>query len=127
MQSKFEGWRPFKDTFLAELPRVSITDEQIENIDEMFEWLVPSCLGQIESYELFVPFSEHHLFFSMLRLLRAMLDVDKLIKDQNSESPVQIDTIQLQMTFLFTVLWGLCATIRESCRKQFDAHFRFVY
>ena len=90
----------------------------------MFDWLVPSCLGQIETYELFVPFSELHLFNSMLRLLNAMLDVDKLIKDQNSESPVQIDSIQLQMTFLFCVLWGLCSSIRESCRKPFDGHFR---
>ena len=28
------------------------------------------------------------------------------------------------MIFLFCILWGLCATIRESGRKQFDAYFR---
>ena len=28
------------------------------------------------------------------------------------------------MIFLFCILWGLCSTIRESGRKQFDAYFR---
>lgn len=124
MDSKSLGWKPLKDSFLDELPRVSVNEEQIENLDEMFEWLVPSCLGQIANSELFVPFCELHLFQSMLRIFRAMLNVDSLIANQNSENPVQVDTIQLQMLFLFCILWGLCATIRESHKKLFDSHFR---
>ena len=68
--------------------------------------------------------SELHLVHSMLKLLRSMINVDGLIENQNSEAPTQVDPIQLQMIFLFCVLWGLCSTIRESGRKQFDAHFR---
>ena len=74
--------------------------------------------------ELFVQYSELHLFHSMVKLFRSMINVDSLIANQNSEAPQQVDPIQLQMTFLFCVLWGLCSTIRETGRKTFDAHFR---
>ena len=47
-----------------------------------------------------------------------------LIQNQNSETPVQVDTIQMQMLFLFAILWGLCSTVRGNCRQKFDAHFR---
>ena len=53
-----------------------------------------------------------------------MINVDSLIANQNSEAPTQVDPLQLQMIFIFCILWGLCATIRESGRKQFDAYFR---
>ena len=62
--------------------------------------------------ELFVQMSELHLFHSMLKLFRSMINVDGLIANQNSEVPQQIDPLQLQMIFLFSILWGLCATIR---------------
>ena len=47
MEEKALGWRPLKVVFLESLPRVSFTEESIEWLDELFEWLVPSCLGQI--------------------------------------------------------------------------------
>ena len=65
-----------------------------------------------------------HLVTCMLNLFRATMNVDKLIEEQNSESPTQVDPIQMQMTFLFAILWGLCSTIREVSRKAFDTHFR---
>ena len=124
MDTKSLGWRPIKDSFLAELPRVSINEEHVENLDELFEWLVPPCLESIKHAELFVQMSELHLCQSMVKLLRSMINVDSLIEHQNSEAPQQVDPIQLQMIFLFCILWGLCSTIRESGRKKFDAHFR---
>lgn len=124
MDEKSLGWRPLKTSFLKILPRVSFQEEQVEFLDEMFEWLVQSCLDQIQNYELFVPFNELHLFNSMLKLLKACLNVETLIENQKSENPVQVDTIQMEMVFLFSIMWGLCSTIRGTNRKQFDVHFR---
>ncbi len=143
MDSNALGWRPlkvntceilqendqtfgiFQISFLNILPKASFSGEQLEQLDEMFEWLVQSCLDQMrDKCELFVLFSEMHLVCNMLKLLRALLNVDNLIANQNSETPVQVDSIQMQMTFLFAILWGLCSTIRQVSRPSFDSHFR---
>ena len=92
-------------SFLESLPRVSFTEEQVEWLDELFEWIVPSCLGQIEKCDLFAPFSEAHLVRSMLNLFKALVNLDGLIANQNSEAPLQVDTIHMQMVFLFENLY----------------------
>ena len=38
--------------------------------------------------------------------------------------PLQVDTILMQMQFLFSVLWGLASTVPEQSRKSFDSFFR---
>ena len=83
------------------MPRVSFTEEQVEWLDELFEWIVPSCLGQIEKCELFAPFSEAHLVRSMLNLFKALVNLESLIANQNSEAPIQVDTIHIQMVFIY--------------------------
>ena len=48
------GWRPLKESFLAELPRVSINEEHVENLDELFEWLVQPCLDMVKQQGTFI-------------------------------------------------------------------------
>ena len=36
----------------------------------------------------------------------------------------QVDTINLQILFIFAVIWGLCSTIPEESKKKFDTYFR---
>ena len=50
------GWRPLKESFLAELPRVSINEEHVENLDELFEWLVQPCLDMVKQQGTFINF-----------------------------------------------------------------------
>ena len=75
----------------------------MEWLDELFEWIVPSCLGQIEKCDLFAPFSEAHLVRSMLNLFKALVNLDGLIANQNSEAPLQVDTIHMQMVFILKI------------------------
>ena len=42
----------------------------------MFEWLVPACMKHVKTSTLSVPYSELHIFNSMLTILRAILGVD---------------------------------------------------
>lgn len=39
--------------------------------------------------------------------------------------PVEVDPVQMQMAFLFSILWGLCSTITDLSRPKFDAFFRY--
>jgi hypothetical protein len=36
----------------------------------------------------------------------------------------KVESTALQMSFLFAILWGLCATITAENKKKFDIHFR---
>ena len=37
---------------------------------------------------------------------------------------LQVDTINLQILFIFAIIWGLCSTIPEESKKKFDMYFR---
>ena len=53
---------------------------QIASIDDMCEWLVPATFNFLQSGKdmiLSIPFSEPHLFSSMLRIMRAVLGIDE--------------------------------------------------
>ena len=76
MESQQLGWRPLKDSFLQSLPSTLFAPDQISSLDDMFEWLVPACMKHVRTSTLSVPYSELHIFNSMLTILRATLGVD---------------------------------------------------
>ena len=53
------------------------------------------------------------------RILSAVLDVKSA-----KETGTKVDTINLQMVFIFAIIWGLCATIPEESKRKFDTYFR---
>lgn len=62
MEPKGLGWRPLKDSFLAQLPE-GINDDQKELLEEMFEWMIQPILDFIRlECKVFIQTSELHLF-----------------------------------------------------------------
>ena len=54
----------------------------------MFEWLVPATFNYLRNgrdMKLSIPFSEPHLFTSMLRILRAVLGIDDIIAKEQQQ------------------------------------------
>ena len=43
------------------------------------------------------------------------------------EGKEKVDSTFLQMSFLFSVLWGLCSTLAAESKKKFNLHFRNVH
>ena len=76
MESQQLGWRPLKDSFLQSLPSTLFAPDQISSLDDMFVWLVAACMKHVRTSTLSVPYSELHIFNSMLTILRATLGVD---------------------------------------------------
>ena len=61
---------------------------QIASLDDMFEWLVPATFNYLQNgrdMKLSIPFSEPHLFTSMLRILRAVLGIDEAIAKEQQQ------------------------------------------
>ena len=118
METHQLGWKPMKTSFIASLPP-AFTDEQKSLLDDLFDWLVPGCLKVLPSYTLYIKFSEVHLFRCLVQLFSAVIGVQKL-----KEGKEAVDTIYMQMVFLFSVLWGLCSSLTKEGKPKFDIHFR---
>ena len=79
------GWRPLKQSFLDILPTSIFAADQIASIDDMFEWLVPATFNYLQhgkDMTLSIPYSELHLFSSMLRIFRAVLGIDEAVEKE---------------------------------------------
>ena len=119
MESHKLGWRPLMTSYLDSLPQ-PFTDDQKQLLSDMFEWLVPACLKVIKETPLNIKYSELHLFTSLTKIFSAVMDVPS-IKDSKD---TKIDTINMQVVFIFATIWGLSSTIPEASKKKFDTYFR---
>ena len=106
----------------------------------MFEWLVPACMKHVKASTLSVPYSELHIFNSMITILKATLGVDldqaatqqsqqgqqggqQAVATGQGQQEQQVlqgaDTIHIQMAFLFAIIWGVCSTITGMLKHDF--------
>ncbi|XP_075973125.1 dynein heavy chain 3, axonemal [Anticarsia gemmatalis] len=113
MEPEQLGWRAFLVSYNVYLTK-KLIPEQYELIQELIEWLVPPILEILQfKCTHFVSVGEIHQFDSFTRLFTCLL-----------EGEGQFSTVWLQCTFVFALLWGLCATINGESRKSFDVFFR---
>ncbi|KAG6455707.1 hypothetical protein O3G_MSEX009350 [Manduca sexta] len=113
MEPEQLGWRAFLASYNTHLSK-RLIPEQFDLIQELIDWLVPPIFEFLQSRcQHFVNVGEIHQFYSFTRLLTCLL-----------EGETQFSTVWLQCTFVFALLWGLCATINGEGRKLFDTFFR---
>ncbi|XP_039753870.1 dynein heavy chain 3, axonemal [Pararge aegeria] len=112
MEPEQLGWRAFLASYNTHLTK-KLIPEQYDLIQELIDWLVPPIFEFLIRCRHFVQVGEIHQFYSFTRLFTCLL-----------ESEAQFSTLWLQCTFLFALLWGLCATIDGDSRKSFDSFFR---
>ncbi|XP_052759353.1 dynein axonemal heavy chain 3 [Galleria mellonella] len=113
MEPEQLGWRAFLASYNTHLSK-KLIPEQFELIQELIDWLVPPVFEfLLLRCQHFVHVGEIHQFYSFTRLFTCLL-----------EDETQFSTVWLQCTFIFALLWGLCATLNADSRKQFDLFFR---
>ncbi|CAG9584340.1 unnamed protein product [Danaus chrysippus] len=112
MEPEQLGWRAFLTSYNTHLCK-KLIPEQYDLIQELIDWLVPPIFLFLLRCRHFVQVGEIHQFFSFTRLFSCLL-----------EGESQVSTLWLQCTFVFALLWGLCATITGESRKAFDSFFR---
>uniref|UniRef100_A0A2H1WCP9 SFRICE_005064 n=1 Tax=Spodoptera frugiperda TaxID=7108 RepID=A0A2H1WCP9_SPOFR len=113
MEPEMLGWRAFLSSYNVYLNK-KLIPEQYELIQELIDWLVQPILDFLNSKcTAFVKVGEIHQFHSFARLFTVLLDAE-----------AQFSTVWLQCTFVFCLLWGLCAIINGDSRKLLDAFFR---
>ncbi|XP_049869343.1 dynein axonemal heavy chain 3 [Pectinophora gossypiella] len=113
MEPEQLGWRAFLASYNVHLSK-KLIPEQFELIQELINWLVPAIFEfLLVKCHHFVHVGEIHQFYSFTRMFSCLL-----------ESESQFSTLWLQCTFIFSLLWGLCASIDGESRKLFDTFFR---
>ncbi|CAB3253984.1 unnamed protein product [Arctia plantaginis] len=113
MEPEQLGWRAFLISYNVYLTK-KLIPEQYDLIQELIEWLVPPILEFLtHRCTHFVIVGEIHQFDSFSRLFTCLL-----------ESETQFSTMWLQCTFVFSLLWGLAATVTGESRKAFDVFLR---
>ncbi|KAJ8727857.1 hypothetical protein PYW08_016242 [Mythimna loreyi] len=113
MEPEMLGWRAFLASYNVYLTK-KLIPEQFDLIQELIDWLVQPIIDFIQlKCTTFVRVGEIHQFDSFTRLFTVLLD-----------SETQFSTLWLQCTFLFALLWGLCATVDGESRKVLDSFLR---
>ncbi|KAF8787359.1 Dynein heavy chain 3 like protein [Argiope bruennichi] len=121
------GWRPMKDSYLKSLSEFELSEENIELIDDMFEWLVDPCLHFLKyKCVTFLNTSEIHLTHSLTRLFNCLVKEMLASQPSDLDEAVRIsDTLRgLQTLFVFSLVWTIGGTMNNNSRILFDDFFR---
>ncbi|XP_069036813.1 dynein axonemal heavy chain 3 isoform X3 [Lepisosteus oculatus] len=119
------GWSPLKDSYMDTLPE-TMSEEHIELVNDMFNWLVQPCLDFVRhECRFLVQTSPIHLAYSLMRLYTCLLDeIAESGRDGREPMSSQQITLWLQGLFLFAVVWSIGGTINGESRRKFDAFYR---
>lgn len=69
------GWKPFKDSYMQHRCPKILTEEHIEQLEDLFSWLIQPCLDYIRHHcKMLMQTSPIHLVFTFLRLYESLID-----------------------------------------------------
>ncbi|XP_074648811.1 dynein axonemal heavy chain 3-like [Tubulanus polymorphus] len=122
------GWRPSMNSWMQhELPK-NLTEEHIELVTDLFEWLIDPCLSFIaHNCKCIVITSPIHLVVTQMRLYKALMDeIIHSGEDGWDQLSAQQIMLWLQGLFLFSLVWSIGSTLVGDSRKKFDTYFRHL-
>lgn len=121
MEPRQLGWKPFKDSYIDRVPK-SFTEEQIELLKDLFDWLIQPCFDFIRlECKVFIKTSELHLFQNFLRIFVCLLRGESGTDDQVTQS-----SVWLQYAFVFSIVWGIGGTLVQDSKEKFNTFYRLL-
>lgn len=99
------GWRPFRDTYMQHQIPKNLTEEQLEMVNDLFDWLIQPCLDFIRhDCKMLIQTSEIHLVYSLMRLYNCLMDE---IIESGEEGKDTLTSSQVGATILLMKKWYL--------------------
>ena len=104
----------------------AIEETQKQTLTELFDWMLDPCLWYLRRFcKSPVPTQDIQMAVSVMRLIDAHADLWREVPDQPSKAPDPKKGCDiLQSLFLFSLIWGVGATVDEDGRTKFDAFLR---
>uniref|UniRef100_A0A8C8SM12 Dynein axonemal heavy chain 2 n=1 Tax=Pelusios castaneus TaxID=367368 RepID=A0A8C8SM12_9SAUR len=110
------GWRPYVHSWIEKRPK-----GEAETLHRMFDKFVDKTLRfKQETCQELVPVPEYSSVVALCKLFSALATPENGVNpaDGENEAPV------LEMFFLFSMIWSVCAAVDEEGRKRIDSYLR---
>ena len=119
------GWEPVMESWLAQLPP-NVDKAQRDSLQTLFLWFLDPCLWYLRrELKSPVPTMDIMLARAVMRLIESHLDIWIDIPEQPSKAPDPKKGVEiLQGLFLFSLIWGVGATVDDASRTKFDVFFK---
>ncbi|EMP42548.1 Dynein heavy chain 2, axonemal [Chelonia mydas] len=110
------GWKPYVHSWIEKRPK-----GEAEALQRMFDKFINKTLTfKKENCEELVPIPEYSGIVSLCKLFSA------LATPENGVNPADGDnyTTVVEMYFVFSMIWSVCAAVDEEGRKKIDSYLR---
>ncbi|XP_031208338.1 dynein heavy chain 2, axonemal isoform X2 [Mastomys coucha] len=112
------GWKPYVQSWLDKRPKA-----EIEPLQRMFEKFINKILSfKKDNCNELVPVPEYSGIISLCKLYTV------LATPENGVNPADTDNyaFMVEMTFVFSMIWSVCASVDEDGRKKIDSYLREI-
>ncbi|XP_043933259.1 dynein axonemal heavy chain 2 [Protopterus annectens] len=110
------GWQPYVQSWLEKRPK-----SEVEHLQRGFDKYIPKVLSfkKANCKEL-VPIAEFNGIVSLCKLYESLATVDNGVNPVDTENYSRM----VEMWFLFSMIWTVCAAVDEDGRKKMDNFLR---
>ncbi|XP_039087571.1 dynein heavy chain 2, axonemal [Hyaena hyaena] len=112
------GWKPYVQSWLEKRPKA-----EAEPLQRMFEKFINKMLTFKKDYcnEL-VTVPEYSGIISLCKLYSVLATPENGVNPADSENYVTM----VELTFVFSMIWSVCASVDEEGRKKIDSYLREI-
>ncbi|XP_074081622.1 dynein axonemal heavy chain 2 isoform X3 [Macrotis lagotis] len=110
------GWKPYVQSWLEKRPK-----GEVEPLQRMFDKFVNRTLTfKKENCQELVPVPEYSGIISLCKLFSALATPENGVNPADGENYVNM----VEMNFIFSLIWSVCASVDEESRKKIDSFLR---
>ncbi|KAL1506278.1 hypothetical protein ABEB36_005670 [Hypothenemus hampei] len=127
MQPESLGWRPFVDSWLPNCNQEWCSEEKVDYISDIINWIVPPCLDFIKNKCVqFCNPGEISLVRNFMSIAEMLLNdaCDGRIK---KEEDIKNMPIWIQVSFIQAGVWGLASILDRNSREMFDEFYKQLW
>ncbi|XP_035155786.1 dynein axonemal heavy chain 2 isoform X7 [Callithrix jacchus] len=112
------GWKPYVQSWLKKRPKA-----EVDTLQRMFEKFINKMLAfKRDNCKELVPLPEYSGIISLCKLYSALATPENGVNPADSENYVTM----VEMTFVFSMIWSVCASVDEEGRKKIDSYLREI-
>uniref|UniRef100_A0A8C5L4X8 Dynein axonemal heavy chain 2 n=1 Tax=Jaculus jaculus TaxID=51337 RepID=A0A8C5L4X8_JACJA len=112
------GWKPYVQSWLDKRPKM-----EVEPLQRMFEKFINKMLAfKKDNCNELVPLPEYSGIISLCKLYTVLATPENGVNPADTEN----HTAMVEMMFVFSMIWSVCASVDEDGRKKIDSYLREI-
>ncbi|KAM5307672.1 dynein axonemal heavy chain 2 [Glossophaga mutica] len=112
------GWKPYVQSWLEKRPKA-----EVEPLQRMFEKFINKIMTfKKDNCNELVPLPEYSGIISLCKLYSSLATPENGVNPADSENYVSM----VELTFVFSMIWSVCASVDEEGRKKIDSYLREI-